>query len=44
MKSRMGPLFFDHMSIVDDIVNEVSLLCNSSGPADIIQFEKNLFL
>ena len=40
----MGPLCFDHMCVVADIVGKVLLeedfsLCDSSGPADIIQSE-----
>ena len=49
MEIRMGPLCFDHICLVADIVNEVLLkedllLCASSGPTNIIQSEeKNIF-
>ena len=41
----MGPLCFDYMCVVADIVDEVLLeedllLCDSSGPANIIQSEE----
>ena len=45
MESQMSPLFFNHICVVVDIVDEALLgedflLCNSSGPADIIQSEE----
>ena len=47
MEIRMGSLCFDHMCVVSDIVNEVLLgedllLCDTSGPADIIQLEEKM--
>ena len=47
MEIRMGPLCFDHMCVVADILDEVLLgedllLCDPSGPADIIQSEEKM--
>ena len=47
MEIRMGSLCFDHMCVVADIVDEVLLgedllLCDTSGPADIIQSEEKM--
>ena len=47
MKIRMGSLCFDHICVVADIVDEVLLgkdllLCNPSGPDDIIQSEEKM--
>ena len=47
MEIRMGSLCFDHMCVVADIVDEVLLgedllLCDPSGPADIIQSEEKI--
>ena len=43
----MGHLCFDHVCVVADIVDELLLgedllLCDSSGTADIIQYEEKL--
>ena len=43
----MGHLCFDHMCVVADLVNKVLLgedllLCDYSGPADIIQSEEKM--
>ena len=47
MEIRMGSLCFDHMCVVADIVDEVLLgedllLCDASGPMDIIQSEEKM--
>ena len=47
MEIQMGPLCFDHMCVVADIVDEVMLgddllLCKSSGPANIIQSKEKM--
>ena len=47
MEIRMGSLCFDHMCVVADIVDEVLLgedllLCDASGPTDIIQLEEKM--
>ena len=49
MEIRMGPLCFDHICVVTDIIDEVLLwedllLYDSSGSADIIQSAEKLFL
>ena len=48
MEIRMGPLCFNHICVVADIIDEVLLgkdllLCDSSGHADIIQCKENDF-